>query len=103
MVVDHLVGTVVGVLLDADRTSALGFELESVSGRRYFLPFALARIGETSVVATSPLHLVDDVAYYMQRGAVADGPDESRLAVELVTGRVLSAESPTAFGSATPR
>jgi hypothetical protein len=68
------------------------------------LPFALARIGETSVVATSPLHLVDDVAYYMQRGAVADdGPDESRLSVELVTGRVLSAESPTAFGSATPR
>ncbi|MDX6591991.1 MAG: hypothetical protein QOJ13_1187 [Gaiellales bacterium] len=103
MVADHLVGAVTGVLLDAERTSVLGFELESVSGRRYFLPLALARVAETAVVASSPLHLVDDVEHYVRRGAVAHGPDESRLAVDLTTGKVLSAESPAALGPATPR
>jgi hypothetical protein len=103
MVGDHLVGKVIGVLLDAERSHALGFELESVSGRRYFLPLALARVGESSVTATSPLHLVDDVQHYVRRGALAGGPGDDQLAVEPITGRVLSAESSAALGPATPR
>jgi len=98
---DHLVGTVAEVLLDPAHSLALGFELEALSGRRYFLPFALARLAPERVAVTSPLHLVDDVEHYTKRGAIP-GPAEDLL-LEVVTGRVVGAESPAGLGPVTPR
>src|SRR5688572_12100686 len=97
---DHLVGTVVHVLLDPAHSFALGFELEALSGRRYFVPFALTRLVPEGVAVTSPLHLVDDLEHYIKRGAIP-GPGDDLL-LEVVTGRVVSAESPAGRGPATP-
>ncbi len=66
---DHLVGFVAAILYSRDTEDmVIGLEVESVSGRQYFLPLAVAAITGRQVTVSSPLHLVDDLGFYRKHG-----------------------------------
>jgi hypothetical protein len=90
-VADHPVGYVTDLILDPIEDTALGFEVESTSGRHYFLPLALTVIPNGHVAVTSPLHMVDDVEYYRRRGRRPTWPAAESLELELVSGAIVAA------------
>jgi hypothetical protein len=89
LVADHPVGYVSDLILDPIEDTVLGFEVEAASGRRYFLPLALALIPNGYIAVTSPLHMVDDVEYYRRRGRRLDWLAAEALQLELVTGAIV--------------
>ena len=66
---DIELGRAVDVLLDLGAGRALGLEVRCHDDVRRFLPLGAARIGAESTEVTSPLALLDDLAFYRARGA----------------------------------
>ena len=92
LVGDHHVGQVTDLILDPVEDTLLGFELRSLAGRSYFLPLALTLMRDGDLAATSPLHLVEDVAYYRSRGRHMRWAEAGDRRLELVSGRILADE-----------
>lgn len=61
-------GRPVEVLLDLGAGRALGLEVRCRDDARRFLPLGAARIEAEATELTSPLALLDDVAFYRARG-----------------------------------
>ncbi len=111
------VGSIVDIVLDADRRRVAGFGVRLTSGEARFVPLgAVAALGPCGIELDSPLHLVETIAFYAASGArlstllgvgvscrhsvpvaisdvVADLGTGEIIAVELADGRTLVREA----------
>ncbi|HYX87104.1 MAG TPA: hypothetical protein VE777_19215 [Gaiellales bacterium] len=85
----HVVGAVADLVFDEPLERLVGFEVEALSGRRFFLPRGLASAGADGIAASSPLHFVDDPGYYRSHGIALADLDGELVEVDLESGAVV--------------
>jgi sporulation protein YlmC with PRC-barrel domain len=62
------IGHVVDVILDASEGSPIGLEVRCEDGRHRFLPWAAATPVGDEIVIDSPFAVLDQLAFYRERG-----------------------------------